>query len=146
MEKYLPIKGFVNYEISNFGNVRNIKFGRILKPQITKRGKYYQVTLSQNNKGHVIKIHRTVAITFIENPNNYPEVDHRDRNRLNNNIENLRWVTQETNRENSLFGKKSPYPYLTFNGLKYLVYFSSILYEFDTIEEAFQKFKLFQKP
>ncbi len=141
MEKYLQIQEFPNYEVSNFGNIRNIRTKRILKTQISKNGKYPQLSLYKNRKCYAIKVHRMVAITHIDNPNNYPEVDHKDRNRLNNNISNLRWATGKMNRENSLFNKD---PYITFNrnNNKYLVYIPLLhqYYEYDMIDDAMSKF------
>jgi len=75
-----------NYFVSNFGRIKNKE--RILKPIIDNNG-YYNV----NNKS----IHIIVAKNFIENPNNYKVVNHKDGNKLNNNVDNLEWVTQQMN-------------------------------------------------
>lgn len=140
MEKYLQILEFPNYEVSNLGNVRNIKTRRILKTQISKRGKYSQLNLSKYGKTYAVKVHRLVATTHLDNPNNYLEIDHKDRNKLNNNSSNLRWVTSRVNQENSL----SSNPYITFNNLtnKYLVYIPLLQQysEYELIEEAISKF------
>ena len=96
------IKGYEDmYKIYPNGDVeRYYKNGntRILKYHIDKGYKY--VILSKNCKIKVHKIHRLLAIHFIDNPNGYPVVDHIDINKLNNSLENLRWVTQSINNRN----------------------------------------------
>lgn len=70
--------------------------GRILKPHISNG--YFQITLSgQEHKTKQAAIHRLVAETFIPNPKELPQVNHKDENRLNNNINNLEWCTQDYN-------------------------------------------------
>jgi hypothetical protein len=94
-EEWLQIKDFENYEISSLGKVRNTKTGRILK--LTKKGGYMIAGLSANSKGKSIPVHRLVALTFIENPENKPQVNHKDKNRSNNAIYNLEWSTSLEN-------------------------------------------------
>jgi len=96
MEEYRKIEGFENYSVSNCGNVRNDKTGRILKPCTTKYG-YRCVVLCPGMM--MYKIHRLVGVAFIPNPDAKPQINHIDFNRANNNLSNLEWVT---NRENSL--------------------------------------------
>jgi hypothetical protein len=99
MEEFETIKNFENYWISNYGNVMNEDTGEILKPFINKQG-YYKVNL-YNNQGRFTKIiHRLVAEAFIPNPNNKKCVDHIDNDKLNNNVENLRWATCQENNFN----------------------------------------------
>jgi hypothetical protein len=77
------------YEVSNLGNVRNKKTKRVLKP--SNRGGYLVVGLCKNSKGKSIAIHRLVATAFISNPENKPQVNHKDKVRNNNIVENLEW-------------------------------------------------------
>jgi hypothetical protein len=95
MEEYRVIEGFENYSISNFGNVKNNKTGRILKNSINAQG-YFRV----NFTGCVKKIHKLVAQAFIPNPQNNICIDHIDNDKLNNNVNNLRWCSQQQNCKN----------------------------------------------
>lgn len=85
------------YQVSNLGRVRNIqKENYILK--FSNDGKGYQkVKLCNNGKCKSFRVHRLVAQVFIPNPNNLPEINHIDYNRLNNNINNLEWCDRKYN-------------------------------------------------
>ncbi len=100
MEEFREIENFDNYEVSNFGNVRNKKTEKLLKKRLSKNG-YYRIDLRQNSKSTTLLIHRLVALTFIDNPDEKPSVDHIDNNRTNNNVRNLRWCTNKENMQNS---------------------------------------------
>lgn len=84
-----------DYEVSSYGNVRNVETGRILK-QCDNKG-YLRVGLCKNKKQKTFSVHRLVAIMFIPNPNNLPQVNHKDENKHNNHVDNLEWMTQENN-------------------------------------------------
>lgn len=100
-EEWLQLSNYDNYEVSSFGNVRNKKTGRILKP--SNRGGYYVVGLS-NIKTKTFQVHRLVAETFIENPENKAHVNHKDKNGLNNNLANLEWNTPKENNMHKSLG------------------------------------------
>ena len=100
------------YQISSYGNVRRITSNgySMLKPS---NRLYADVDLSINGEHHRQAIHRMVALHFLPNPRNCSEVNHKDGNKHNNNVENLEWVTQEENMQharkvlgNYPFGKK----------------------------------------
>lgn len=86
------INGFPNYFVSSDGKVFNIR-GKELKPSIGRNG-YARVSINNKNEKHVRKsIHRLVAETYIPNPNNYPQVNHKNMDRTDNRVENLEWCT-----------------------------------------------------
>ena len=110
-EIWKPIYGYEGYyEISNMGNVKTLKrkkyipknnsYGYIkerkLKPWKDSNG-YMNIDLCKNKKSTRYKVHRLVAETFIDNPENLPFVNHIDFNTSNNKVENLEWVTARGN-------------------------------------------------
>lgn len=88
------------YKVSNLGNVKSLKRNGI-KGIILKGEKdefdYKRVTLCKKNKTKKYKVHRLVAQAFIPNPNNLPQINHKDENSKNNNVENLEWCTAKYN-------------------------------------------------
>lgn len=100
-EEFIDVIGFSKYQINKIGQIINKKTKKYLKYKIDKDG-YFNLSLydDDNNKKYM-RVHRLVAINFIPNPNNYQIVDHIDRNRQNNNIENLRWGDSYLNNRNS---------------------------------------------
>lgn len=96
------IKDYPDYAISNLGNVYSYKNGKVVKlsPLITKGG-YLFIVLYKNGERKYYLIHRLVAEAFLPNPNNYPQVNHKDENKQNNNVENLEWCTAQYNTEYS---------------------------------------------
>lgn len=93
---WAPIKYYENlYEVSNDGFVRSKNSGKIIKPRYP-RG-YAQVGLYKNGIRKGYYIHRLVAMAFIENSNNFMEVNHKDENSRNNNMNNLEWCDHKYN-------------------------------------------------
>ena len=88
---------FPGYLIYEDGYVS--KDGRILPAHFSRKG-YLLVNLSVNKKNEVHKLHRLIALALIPNPDNLPCVDHINRDRTDNSIENLRWVTWAQNAQN----------------------------------------------
>ena len=93
---FVTIKDYPNYTINENGEVKSIYVSKMLKPRTAGRG-YYCYQLRNENGVKNEYIHRLVAKTFIPNPNNLPQVDHIDGNRANNNVSNLRWVSNYDN-------------------------------------------------
>ena len=84
-----------HYAVNEKGEVFNTETNRELKGTI-KHG-YRLVQLWKNNKPSMVRVHRLVATAFLPNPNNLPIVHHKDNNRLNNNVDNLEWVSAAEN-------------------------------------------------
>ena len=99
-EDWKEIDGYKNYEVSSLGKVRNKNTGRILKA--SNKSGYYCVGLS-NKKTKTISVHQLVAKAFINNPENKSQINHKDKNSLNNCLENLEWCS---NKENSIHRSK----------------------------------------
>ena len=94
--KWVGIEGYPDYQISNTGKVKNITTRTILKEQRNHNG-YYRVGLCYNKIRSFYYIHRLMAKAFIVNPDNKPQVDHIDNNKMNDSVNNLRWATHQEN-------------------------------------------------
>lgn len=94
MEIFTKINGYNNYSVSDLGNIRNDKTGRILKFYIKPSG-YKQVQLGRKTVPQYV--HRLVASAFIPNTLNKPQVNHKNGNKGDNRVENLEWVTVSDN-------------------------------------------------
>jgi hypothetical protein len=102
MVKTIIIEGQeTNYTISDTGEVYNKKTKRKLKGTY-KRNEYHSVQLRIGNKVKTVMTHRLVAEAFLPNPDNLPIVHHIDRNKHNNSLENLQWVSIEENVETGI--------------------------------------------
>lgn len=116
-EVWKDIQGYEGlYQVSNFGRVKSL--GRYKKSPLLKSGYfwasekflklskrvdgYLNVRLSKNGKCKNFKVHRLVAIAFIPNSKNLPQIDHIDADKTNNNVNNLRWCTCKENINNPL--------------------------------------------
>ena len=92
----VPIPDFENYTIDECGNVTNTVTGKTRKPSVSKTG-YCSVDLYNNANMKRFLIHRLVAMAFIPNPQDLPQVNHIDENPMNNNVKNLEWCTPKYN-------------------------------------------------
>ena len=107
MEIWKDIKDYEGcYQISNLGNIKSLirknnKKEKLLKVQISTCG-YYKILLYKNNKSKHFKVHRLIAIHFIPNIYNKEQINHIDGNKLNNNINNLEWVTPKENMQHAV--------------------------------------------
>lgn len=103
------IKDLIGYEglysIDNAGNFYSVKRngckGGVLKTSLNKRTGYVYVTVTKDGKLRSFTVHRLVAKHFVPNPNNLPQVNHDDGNKLNNNDWNLKWCTRDENMDHA---------------------------------------------
>ena len=84
-----------NYSVSSTGRVRNDSTNRELNPSTQQD--YKHITLQINGKSKRFRVHRLVAIAFIPNPDNLPEVNHKDECKTNNCVDNLEWCDHKYN-------------------------------------------------
>ena len=97
MEEWKNVIGYEGlYEVSNKGNVRNVRRNTLLRLTKTNYG-YIQVSLYKNGIRTGLKVHRLVAEVFIPNPDNLPQINHKDEDKTNNNVTNLEWCTAKYN-------------------------------------------------
>lgn len=118
-EVWKDIKGFEGYQISNRGRVKSLNYRhtrkeRILQQRLNRYG-YCQARLYKNGKHYTFVVHRLVAIAFIANPNEKPQVNHLDECKINNCAENLEWATAK---ENLNYGTRNERASKSLKGLK----------------------------
>jgi len=147
VEMWKSIIDFPNYEVNILGEVRNVIAGRILKGLIDSHGYLYVVLCNGKQKKHYV--HRLLGLYFIPNPDNKPCIDHINRIRSDNRIENLRWATRAENSQNVSLHKnnKLQQQYICKDGEYYRFYktFNGICHSkhFKTLEEAINYRDLF---
>ena len=107
MEIWRDIEGFEGlYQVSNLGRTKRLYKNdkeKILKPFFNRYG-YLYINLYKEGKRETCRVHRLVAKAFIPNPENKPEVNHKDEDKTNNKVENLEWMTR---RENNNYGTRN---------------------------------------
>lgn len=121
-EIWKPVVGFKNYLVSNLGRIKSLERtsvvgnggkrtypSRIMKCQSWQG--YYRTQLIRDGKSITVKVHRLVAEAFIANPNNLPQVNHKDEDKTNNTVANLEWCTAKYNihyngRQKKIFKKQ----------------------------------------
>ena len=109
-EIWKDIEGYEGlYQVSNLGNVKSLDHmrkngtneymqkGKLLKPQLNNKTRYFHIRLSKNGKVKNFLLHRIIAQAFIVNPNNYKEINHKDENPSNNSLQNLEWCDKKYN-------------------------------------------------
>lgn len=110
-EVWKDVEGYEGlYQVSNLGRVKSLTHyitkenckprevkGKILTPFFDRPKGYLSVSLSKNNKIKLQRIHRLVAQAFIPNPDNLIQINHKDGNKTNNNVENLEWCSCKDN-------------------------------------------------
>lgn len=137
-EIWKDISGYEGiYQVSSLGRVRSLdrigRQGRFLHGQILRgyvgRQGYRYVTLKDGKaREKTMKVHRLVATAFIKNPNNFPQINHKDENKTNNHVDNLEWCTQSYNMnygtalERAASKTRNPVAQLSQNGFLIAVY------------------------
>ena len=96
-EEFKKIKGYVNYSVSNFGNVRNDITNELEVIKLCKEG-YLTVKMRGCRNTYKERVHRLVAKAFINNLENHKNVRHLDKNKLNNHVNNLEWYSYYSNK------------------------------------------------
>lgn len=114
IEQFKNIEGWPNYKVSNLGRVVSTKHGKenVLSP-MKNWGGYVSVGLSNVTVKRYL-IHRLVALAFIPNPNNYPQINHKNGIRTDNRADNLEWCTGSQNQKHAFkyLGRKPFSPWL----------------------------------
>lgn len=97
-EEWKKIDKHSRYTVSNLGRVKNRYTGRIMKASKNKTAGYMYIRLySDSGKRNSFRLHRLVALHFLDNPNNYGEVNHIDEDKTNNKVSNLEWCSHLEN-------------------------------------------------
>ncbi len=152
LENFQDIIDFPNYMINENGEIYSKFKKRLLKPGLITSG-YTGIMLRRDKKNIYKTIHRLLGLQYLPNPDNKPCIDHKNRNRIDNTLTNLRWVSYSENSKNktskpnstSRFigvrktpNKKKPYRVeTTYQGKKYHIGY----YEFE--EEGYEAYKQF---
>lgn len=127
------------YKVSSYGRIQSLRFpGQYLKPDIDKDGYEYVRLMNEDKLSKTkISIHRLVALCFLKNMENKPTVDHINRNKKDNRVQNLRWATYSEQNFNrrcklSVTGEK----YIGFRYNRFRVGMPGYDKLFETLEEA----------
>jgi hypothetical protein len=97
-EEWRPVKDFPEYEVSNLGRVK--RGDLIMKQRLDSDKQYWIITLRKDKSPFTRRVHRLEAEAFLPNPEDKPEIDHLNRDGLDNCLENLRWATRSENLKN----------------------------------------------
>lgn len=101
MEKYIVLQGFYDcYAVSNMGNVKNLRTGKVLNPSIRPDG-YKSVLLSRDGKKMSIRVHQLVAQYFLEKEDDKTDINHKNGIKHDNRAENLEWCTKKENMQHA---------------------------------------------
>lgn len=103
-EIWKDIPGFPGYQVSNLGQIKSLSRScgyyfikeHLMKPQSDTKG-YLRISLSKNNKPKRFFVHRLVAMVFIPNPDNLPQINHKNEIKFDNRVENLEWCNSSYN-------------------------------------------------
>ena len=116
-QTFIPVKNYETYAVDINGNIKDLRTGKLKKLYKNEQG-YITIALLNENGYSTQQIHRLIAIHFIPNPDNLPEIDHINRIRDDNKIENLRWVNDYTQAVNKLWTNSKYKKYIYLEDLK----------------------------
>ncbi len=148
LNDFVDINGYEGlYKINKKGEVYSCRKNIILKGGIGTEGYLKFCFVNKNSENNMKPLHRLLGIQFIPNPNNYEFIDHLDNNKLNNNLDNLRWIDKSGNSRN--YKKKRKYDLPTgvyTRGKKFVVRMklnkkTTHIGTFNTIEEASEAYE-----
>ena len=148
MEEWRDIKEYEGlYQVSNLGRVKSLarktnnqygKKERLMTQKLDKDG-YKRVGLNKNGKQIYYGVHRLVAQAFISNPNNYPQINHKDEDKSNNKVDNLEWCDGKYNQNYGTINERRT------QKLKKKVICITTGEKFDSIIEASEKYNIKNK-
>lgn len=96
------------YQASNLGNIKGLKKNKIIGKTENHKG-YFHISLCKNGNPKTMMAHRAVGLSFIPNPENKPQINHKDLNKKNNRVDNLEWVTNSENQLHAIANGKTGY-------------------------------------
>lgn len=96
--EFRTLPDFPQYKIYSNGTIWSDYYKKFLVPEIDEKG-YYRVIFYNNGNRKHFQVHRLVALLFLENPNNFPDVNHKDENKNNNDVSNLEWCNKQYNND-----------------------------------------------
>lgn len=123
------------YAITSCGKVWSYKSNKFLKPGVSQDG-YLRVGLSKNGKLKTIEIHKLVAQAYIPNPENKPQVNHKDEDKTHNYVGNLEWITSKENMNYGTRNERFSEKRKTYSNKKRKVYCVELDREFESISQA----------
>lgn len=136
MEKYVVLQGEYDcYAISNQGNVKNLRNGYVLNPSIRSDG-YKSVLLSKDGKKLSMRVHRLVAMYFLENPKELPDVNHINGIKHDNRASNLEWCTESMNSQHALESGLITTKYTNKTILVYDKISGELLFTFESVRQC----------
>lgn len=141
-KSFVKIPGVSGYLINKKGEIFSEFKGEVMKPAL-RSGYHFLVIMTDTGKRVNKMIHRLMAETFLPNPDNLPEIDHIDGNALNNNLDNLRWVTKKENQNNPISRERRYKAIIDKQGIPIKAFYNGeFVGNFTCLMEAARKFNL----
>lgn len=136
MERYIVLQGFYDcYAVSNMGNVKNLRTGKVLNPSIRPDG-YKSVLLSRDGKKMSIRVHQLVAQYFLEKEDDKTDINHENGIKHDNRAENLEWCTKKENMQHAHDNGLMTFKYANKDILVYDYETSEHLFTFQSVKQC----------